>query len=115
MCAQIQPKVDRFDNQFPEDGRRPVNPTFGEDADTFHPEEIPDSDEALATERSEETVPSDDPVRTYLREVGSVPLLKRKQEIELARRIERGKLRMQRAVSRAPLVQAVVAEACVNS
>jgi RNA polymerase primary sigma factor len=32
----------------------------------------------------------DDPIRLYLREIGSIPLLKADQEIELARRIEQG-------------------------
>ena len=33
---------------------------------------------------------SDDPVRTYLRKMGSVPLLTREGEVEIARRIESG-------------------------
>ena len=55
-----------------------------------------------------ESVYTDDPVRVYLREMGSVPLLKRAQEIDLGRRMERGKLRMQKALSRLPLVQQMV-------
>jgi len=47
---------------------------------------------------------TDDPVRVYLREMGSVRLLSRQGEIELARRMERGKLRMRRALSRSPVV-----------
>ena len=34
---------------------------------------------------------TDDPVRVYLREMGSVRLLNRQGEIELAKRMERGK------------------------
>jgi RNA polymerase primary sigma factor len=52
----------------------------------------------------------DDSVRRYLREIGSVPLLTRAQEVELARRMERGKIRRDRAISRAALVQQRVAE-----
>jgi RNA polymerase primary sigma factor len=48
--------------------------------------------------------PDSDPVRTYLREMGMVSLLTREGEIELARRIERGRTRVKRALSRAPLV-----------
>jgi len=33
----------------------------------------------------------DDPVRTYLKEMGAVPLLSREGEIEIAKRIEEGK------------------------
>src|ERR1700733_4858507 len=50
-----------------------------------------------------ESVYTDDPVRVYLREMGSVRLLDRRGEIDLARRMERGKLRMRKALSRSPL------------
>ena len=45
-----------------------------------------------------------DPVRPYLREVGAVPLLTRQQEVTLAKRIERGKQAVTRALARAPSV-----------
>ena len=45
-----------------------------------------------------------DPVRIYLREMGRVPLLNREKEVKIARRIERGQLRVLRALSRSPLV-----------
>src|ERR1041384_8593024 len=44
-----------------------------------------------------------DPVRLYMREMASVALLTREGEIHLARRIERGKRRVVRAVSRSPI------------
>jgi RNA polymerase primary sigma factor len=47
---------------------------------------------------------STDPVSTYLREMGVVPLLNRETEIALAKRMERGKLRVMKTVSRSPLV-----------
>jgi len=47
---------------------------------------------------------STDPVSTYLREMGVVPLLTRETEITLAKRMERGKLRVLKTVSRSPLV-----------
>lgn len=52
----------------------------------------------------------DDSVRRYLREIGAVPLLNRAQEVELARRMERGRVRRERALSRCPLVQQRVVE-----
>ncbi len=58
----------------------------------------------------EESIYTDDPVRVYLREMGAVPLLTREGEVDLARRMERGKLRMQKAISRSALVQRVVVE-----
>jgi len=45
-----------------------------------------------------------DPVRTYLREMGTVPLLSREGETEIARRIERGQNTVIKALSRSPLV-----------
>src|SRR3954454_12460407 len=45
-----------------------------------------------------------DPVRMYLREMGTVPLLTREGEVEIARRIERGQLRVLKAISRSPIV-----------
>ncbi|MEN6605323.1 MAG: RNA polymerase sigma factor RpoD [Bryobacteraceae bacterium] len=47
---------------------------------------------------------TNDPVRMYLREMGTVPLLTREGEIELARRIERGQTSVRKALSRSPLV-----------
>jgi len=46
---------------------------------------------------------TNDPVRMYLREMGTVPLLTREGEIELARRIERGQSSLKKSLSRAPL------------
>ena len=51
-----------------------------------------------------EAVYTDDPVRVYLREMGAVRLLNRQGEIDLALRMERGKNRMHKALSRSPLV-----------
>src|SRR5258706_3483074 len=46
---------------------------------------------------------TNDPVRMYLREMGTVPLLTREGEVEIARRIERGKLAVIKSISRTPL------------
>jgi RNA polymerase primary sigma factor len=46
---------------------------------------------------------TNDPVRIYMREMASVPLLTREGEIVLARRIERGSGRAVKAVSRSPI------------
>jgi RNA polymerase primary sigma factor len=45
-----------------------------------------------------------DPVRMYLREMGTVPLLTREGEVEIARRIEHGQNTALKSLSRAPLV-----------
>ena len=47
---------------------------------------------------------TNDPVRMYLREMGTVPLLTRDGEVVIAKRIERGQLRVLQALSRSPLV-----------
>jgi RNA polymerase primary sigma factor len=46
---------------------------------------------------------TDDPVRLYMREMAIVPLLTREGEVSVARRIERGRARVLKAVSRAPI------------
>jgi RNA polymerase primary sigma factor len=47
---------------------------------------------------------TNDPVRMYLREMGTVPLLTREGEVEIAKRIERGQIQVLKALSRSPLV-----------
>ena len=47
---------------------------------------------------------TNDPVRMYLREMGTVPLLTREGEVEIEKRIERGQLRVLKAISRSPIV-----------
>ncbi len=47
---------------------------------------------------------TNDPVRMYLREMGTVPLLTREGEIELAKRMERGQHAVKKAMARSPLV-----------
>ena len=65
-----------------------------------------EGDDSTPAESTEEpAVYTDDPVRVYLREMGSVSLLNRQAEVMLARRMERGSLRMQKALSRSPLVR----------
>ena len=47
---------------------------------------------------------TNDPVRMYLREMGTVPLLTREGEVEIAKRIERGQNNVLKAMSRSPVV-----------
>src|SRR5207248_3456789 len=47
---------------------------------------------------------TNDPVSIYLREMGAVPLLTREGEVDIAKRIERGRLRTLKALSRSPIV-----------
>jgi RNA polymerase primary sigma factor len=54
-----------------------------------------------ATETIEKT---NDPVRMYLREMGTVPLLKREGEVEIAKQIERGQKLILKSLSRSSIV-----------
>ncbi len=83
---------------------------FEEEPKFFDAEEAHEADEFHGAPQVEESIYTDDPVRVYLREMGAVPLLTREGEVDLARRMERGKLRMQKAISRSPLVQHAVVE-----
>ncbi len=75
-------------------------PKFGADKD-FDLEEGEDVELDLTPGTLEKT---NDPVRMYLREMGTVPLLTREGEVEIAKRIERGQLRVLKAISRSPIV-----------
>jgi RNA polymerase primary sigma factor len=46
---------------------------------------------------------SADPVRVYLRQMGTVPLLTREQEVSISQRIERGQIKTHKAISRSPI------------
>ncbi len=94
------------------------------DASNIH---VADSDErlieqaaAIATddEESDEDLELDlsagalektnDPVRLYLREMGVVPLLTREGEVAIAKRIERGQIKTQKAIARSPIAVAAL-------
>jgi RNA polymerase primary sigma factor len=76
------------------------SPKFGADKD-FELDEGEDVELDLTPGTLEKT---NDPVRMYLREMGTVPLLTREGEVEIAKRIERGQLRVLKAISRSPIV-----------
>src|SRR5471030_26994 len=50
------------------------------------------------TKRPEGT--SDDPVRMYLKEMGSVPLLTREEEVEISKRIEKAQIQVEKIIMR---------------
>jgi RNA polymerase primary sigma factor len=75
-------------------------PKFGADKE-FELEEGEDVELDLTPGTLEKT---NDPVRMYLREMGTVPLLTREGEVEIAKRIERGQMRVLKAISRSPIV-----------
>ena len=94
--------MDQDDDQFLSEA--PLGINFDEEATKFFDPEA-EADFLHPQQQVEESIYTDDPVRVYLREMGAVPLLTREGEVDLARRMERGKLRMQKAISRSALVQ----------
>ncbi|MCX6549451.1 MAG: RNA polymerase sigma factor RpoD, partial [Acidobacteria bacterium] len=83
--------------------------------------EVVDSDQKFREEKAEgddvelDLTPgaldkTNDPVRMYLREMGTVPLLTREGEVEIAKRIERGKLAVIKSISRTPTVAQKIIE-----
>ncbi len=105
--------MDQFEDHFLAENPEGLGISFEEDGKFFDPEAAHDQD-FLHQAPVEESIYTDDPVRVYLREMGAVPLLTREGEVDLARRMERGKLRMQKAISRSALVQGVVVELAEN-
>jgi RNA polymerase primary sigma factor len=83
-------------------------------ATALMPEEATDRAPQLE-EEAEETTPlpeealapsparGEDPVRLYLKEIGQVPLLTARQEVEIGRRIEVGQIALRRALAAIPL------------
>ena len=80
------------------------------DSDQKFREEKPEGDD-LELDLTPGTLDkTNDPVRMYLREMGTVPLLTREGEVEIAKRIERGKLSVIKSITRTPTVaQKVIA------
>ncbi len=70
---------------------------------------VPDDDDSISDEDLELDLSAgalektNDPVRLYLREMGIVPLLTREGEVSIAKRIERGQLKTNKAISRSPI------------
>ena len=68
-------------------------------------EKIEETEELLETDLGQDFGDkTNDPVRMYLREMGTVPLLTREGEIELAKRIERGQNAVRKSLSRSALI-----------
>ena len=98
-----------------------VQDSEGDEADPENPEEEAEAETGgdlveaarptavIATTRAEPTDRTDDPVRMYLREMGSVELLSREGEIAIAKRIEAGREAMIAGLCESPLTfQAII-------
>ncbi|MFN8791230.1 MAG: RNA polymerase sigma factor RpoD [Bdellovibrionales bacterium] len=76
----------------------------GEESETFLADAEAEDEEVDEDELMEaEDVKGNDPVRLYLRKMGSVSLLTREGEVEIARRIEKGEREIVRAILMSPL------------
>ena len=80
-----------------------------EDSEAEVSDDFPDLE--FVQEVSDKTT---DPVRMYLREMGTVPLLNREGEIDLAKRIERGQTAVMKVLSRSPLVVSEIVQLAAN-
>ena len=69
-----------------------------------HQEDPPAPDDSTPSHTPQPSEQVSDPVRTYLREMGTVPLLTRELEVEIAKRMERGQLLVMKTISRSPLI-----------
>jgi RNA polymerase primary sigma factor len=74
------------------------------DRDKYEPEAGEESEDVELDLSPGTLEKTNDPVRMYLREMGTVPLLTREGEVEIAKRIERGQNRVMKAISRSPIV-----------
>jgi RNA polymerase primary sigma factor len=79
-------------------------PDIAEPADVRPHHEAASSEDAELDQTASPPEKTSDPVRVYLREMGLVPLLTREQEVIIAKRLERGSLRVLKTVSRSPIV-----------
>jgi len=81
-----------------------------EDAEEEEEKEKEEEEESSGNIDEETASRTDDPVRLYLREMGSVELLSREGEIAIAKRIEAGKEMMISGICESPLtIQAILA------
>ncbi len=85
------------------------------DSEKSYRDEKPASDDGEGPQGDLDLTPgvldkTNDPVRMYLREMGTVPLLTREGEVAIAKRIERGKLTVMKLISRTPKVTQEVIE-----
>lgn len=78
----------------------------GMDVQIFNQAEVERQKERKKEAKEAETLPkrseasADDPVRMYLKEMGSVPLLSREEEVEISKRIEKAQLQIEKIIMR---------------
>ena len=71
---------------------------FAGDREKYEPEAGEESEDVELDLSPGTLEKTNDPVRMYLREMGTVPLLTREGEVEIAKRIERGQMRVMKSL-----------------
>ena len=82
----------------------------GEEAAAGDGKPVKEAAVATTTTTTEEVGSTDDPVRMYLREMGSVELLSREGEIAIAKRIEAGREKMIGGICESPLTLGAIVQ-----
>ena len=98
-------RIEQLINSFTEMGVEVVDPERAPTgAYAMRKDRLRKEDSALRADTSQlgTVVRIDDPVRMYLREMGTVELLTREGEIEIARRIEEGRMQVHEAICLCP-------------
>ncbi|MDQ6956389.1 MAG: RNA polymerase sigma factor RpoD [Mariprofundaceae bacterium] len=98
-------RIEQVINLFTEMGVEVVDPERAPTGEyAMRKDRLRKEDSALRADTTQlgTVVRIDDPVRMYLREMGTVELLTREGEIEIARRIEEGKLQMHESICLCP-------------
>src|SRR5262245_55606976 len=113
LPPEIGASAEDLDELFSAFGTVGIEVIASDDQNPAALDEIP-GEKKFDTEGAEEGVELDltpgalekanDPVRMYLREMGTVPLLTRAGEVEIAKRIERGQLTVLKVLSRSPVI-----------
>src|SRR6202166_3198580 len=85
--------------------RATADPTLAEAPEIVSKDELPVAEESGDLDLTPGTLEkTNDPVRMYLREMGTVPLLTREGEVAIAKRIERGQLLVLKTITRSPII-----------
>jgi RNA polymerase primary sigma factor len=103
--------INVVDNEDAEEGEKDGAAAAEAEEDEAEPGEVAETPRstAVTTRSSEPAERTDDPVRMYLREMGSVELLSREGEIAIAKRIEAGREAMIAGLCESPLTfQAII-------
>ncbi|MFN3657311.1 MAG: RNA polymerase sigma factor RpoD [Pseudolabrys sp.] len=110
MLSEMGINVVENEDADTEDGEEKAADEADDDDDDSGNELVETKSKSLATaEKKEPSERTDDPVRMYLREMGSVELLSREGEIAIAKRIEAGREAMIAGLCESPLTfQAII-------